>query len=230
MPRPHEDAVLAELHRLKFRSRLVHLALLAMAIGGWTRQNRWDSITVQQLIVEDSLGRPRIMIGAPLELPGRTPALSGIGVAVLSESGRVQTALGAPTPAPSVNGKLVERIGHSSGLMIADTNGDERGGMGAFPDGRANICLDYASGVKEAVCLAVFPNDEMAGLIVNGLPDERAFDRVTALVGTGGMALIKIATPSGRESAILRSVGMGAAELLVFDSTTSTWKNVMPKP
>ncbi len=227
---PALETLRREFTRYRRRSIAIQCLGAALLLGAWTAQQRQPQILrVRGIIVEDSLGRPRIMIGAPLTLPGRTAAQSGDGIAVLSPTGALQTALGAPTPAPMINGAVVNRVGGSAGFVIADPDGNERGGMGAFPDGRANVCLDYAKGVKEAACLVTFANDQMAGLVVNGLPGEKAFDRVTALVGKGGWAQMKISAPTGQESAILRSTGTDRAQLMVYDSATKTYKDVLPR-
>ncbi|HEY0930748.1 MAG TPA: hypothetical protein VGE27_12580 [Gemmatimonas sp.] len=237
---PQNESTALETLRLEFaryrrRSLVAQCLGAALLLGAWTAGQRGTApsqaqvLRVRGIIVEDSLGRPRIVIGAPLTLPGRTAAQSGDGIAVLSPTGALQTALGAPTPAPMINGTVVNRVGGSAGFVIADPDGNERGGMGAFPDGRANVCLDYAKGVKEAACLVTFANDQMAGLVVNGLPGEKAFDRVTALVGKGGWAQMKISAPTGQESAILRSTGTDRAQLMVYDSATKSYKDVLPR-
>ncbi len=220
----------SSLRRERALNRMALAALGVVALAGWTARRPPEVLHVRGLVVEDSLGRPRIVLGAPLTLPGRTAAQSGTGVAVLAESGALQAALGAPTPAPRIGGKVVDRVGGSAGLVVADRDGNERGGFGAFPDGRANACLDYAGGVKEAACLVVFPGDQMAGLVVNGTPDQKGFDRVTALVGKDGVAIMKLAAPSGRESVILRSQGDSPAELFVPNADGSDYVDVMPKP
>lgn len=228
----HEElaTLRARFDRHRRGSFALHLLAAVLLLAAWRGGASSEVLRVRGLIVEDSLGRARIVIGSPVMIPGRTAEQAGTGIAVLSPTGALQTALGAPTPAPMIDGKLVDRIGGSAGFVMADPAGNERGGMGAFADGRANVCIDYAKGVKEAACLVAFPNDQLAGLVVNGLPGEKAFDRVAALVAQGGTALVKIASPTGRESAILRSTGANPAQLMVYDSTAKTWKDVMPRP
>jgi hypothetical protein len=224
------ESLRLEFARYRTRARLIQLSLAVLILGAWTNgAGRGDVLRVRGLIVEDSLGRARVVIGAPMALPGRTAGTSGAGIAVLTTEGRLQVAMGAPTPAPQISGRVVTRVAANAGFVIADPNGDERGGMATFADGRSNVCLDYTAGVKEAACLSVAPSDQYAGLVVNGLPSERAFDRVTALVTSGGGAVMKIATPSGRESAILTSQGDGPAKLFVYDSLGDQFVDVMPR-
>ncbi|MDB4908903.1 MAG: hypothetical protein JWO05_3687 [Gemmatimonadetes bacterium] len=228
----HDVALLrTELRNARRWSRLSTAALLLLAAGAWTSGHRSDDVLhVRGLVVEDSLGHPRVVIGAPLTLEGRSAAQSGAGVAVLGPNGKLRAALGAPTPAPQMNDTSVaKRISGSAGLVIADEKGNERGGFGVLGDGRANACLDYSKGRKEATCIFVDGGDEYAGLMVNGTPSQPAYDRLTALVGNSGVAIIKIATTSGRESAMLKSVGMGPAQLLVYDSVTKKYRDVISK-
>lgn len=218
-----------EFRTYRRRTTFLQLALLAVAVMAFTRAPA-EVLRVRGLVVEDSLGRSRVVIGAPFGLAGYAAHQSGSGIAVLSPTGELQAAMGAPTPSPRINGKVVDRAGGDAGFAIADGAGNERGGMGTFADGRANVCLDYAKGVKEAACLVVYPNDQMAGLVVNGTPSQKGFDRLTALVTDNGSTLVKVSAPGRQERAILLAKGDAPAQLIVHDSATKTFKNVMPKP
>lgn len=231
MPASQHDLARLEREFRTYRRRtgLIHLALLALAVTAFTTGPA-DVLRVRGLIVEDSTGAPRVVIGAPLELAGYNSAQAGAGIAVLTKDGHLQAAMGAPTPAPRINGKVVQRIGDGAGFVIADATGNERGGMAVFPDGRANVCLDYAKGVKEAACLVVNGGDAYSGLVVNGTPSQKAYDRLTALVNNDGTALVKIAAPDGEERAILYAKGTERAQLFVLDSAKKGFKDVMPKP
>jgi hypothetical protein len=150
-PVSNHEARIAVLERSLRRQSRFSIALLIAALvfagGAWTT-GRGKTLRVRELVVEDSLGRPRIVLGAPLTLAGRRGDEGGVGVAVLSPEGKLRAVLGAPAPAPQVDGKVVARDGGNAGggaagLTIFDTSGNERGGMGAYPDGRAN-----ASGLR----------------------------------------------------------------------------------
>jgi hypothetical protein len=231
MTAPQHDLTRLEREFRTYRRRtgVIHLTLLALAVTAFARTPA-DVLRVRGLIVEDSTGAPRVVIGAPLTLAGYKSAQAGAGVAVLSSTGALQAAMGAPTPAPRIDGKVVKRIGDGAGFVIADGAGNERGGMAVFPDGRANVCLDYAKGVKEAACLVVNGGDAYSGLVVNGTPSQKAYDRLTALVNNDGTALVKIAAPDGQERAILYAKGTERAQLFVLDSARTGFKDVMPKP
>jgi len=238
--KPHvsdHEARIAYLERSLRRHR--HFAMggllvgLVLSAGAWAA-GRGEVMRVRGLVVEDSLGRARILLGAPLTLLGRRGAEAGVGVAVLSPEGKLRAVLGAPTPSPQIDGKVMARAGGDAGggaggLTIYDTAGNERGGMSAFPDGRANSCLDYARGVKEAACLVVYPNDEYGGLLVNGTPGQ-SYERASLIIGRSGLAQLKVSAIDGEERAILRTIGSGQAQLLVYDSATKKLVDVMPAP
>lgn len=98
-------------------------------------------------------------------------------------------------------------------------NGKERGGMGAFADGRATVCLDYSAGAKEAACMSVAPGDEYAAVILNGLPGEPQFDRVTMFVGRNGAGSIKAFGGGANNGGVMIRSGSGQPQLLAIDST-----------
>jgi len=101
MPASQHDLARLEREFRTYRRRtgLIHLALLALALTAFTTGSA-DVLRVRGLIVEDSTGAPRVVIGAPLELAGYTAAQAGAGIAVLTKDGHLQAAMGAPTPAP----------------------------------------------------------------------------------------------------------------------------------
>lgn len=197
----------------------------ACTVAAWTGRaadSAQPILHARGLIIEDSLGHARVLIGAPIPLPGRAGKDAGAGVAVLAPSGKLRVAVGAPSPSPQVNGKVLERAGGDAGggaggIIVFDTSGDERGGMGVLPNGAANVCLDYAKAPKEAVCLVVAPENAYAGLAVNGTPGQ-GYERASMVVSAHGEAQVKVAAVNGDERAILRAAGTGPAALLVSDS------------
>ena len=209
------------------------IGLTALLLGAWIGNQGTappDVLRVKGLIVEDSLDRARIVIGAPMPLDDTEANAGGEGIAILSPEGRFRVAIGAPTPSPVIAGEVAERgPGDSAGMIIYDGDGDERGGMGTFADGRANVCLDYADGRREAVCMFVYPNDQFAGVVVNGPPDH-GYERANLIVGADGLAQVKISSVSGHERAILRTQGSAPAQLLVYDSIADDFVDVMPRP
>jgi hypothetical protein len=123
-------------------------ALLVVTAGSFgTRVNASEDAKVLRLkglIIEDSEGRARILLGAPLpEVPERLRKDAvGTDLVFLDEQGYDRFRVGEHLPA--VPG--FHRVGSSYGVTILDTKGGERGGMGFLSNGknvnRAVIALD----------------------------------------------------------------------------------------
>ena len=133
-----------------------------------------DVLRVKGLIVEDSLDRARIVIGAPMPLDGTEANAGGEGIAILSPEGRFRVAIGAPTPAPVIAGEVAERgPGDSAGLIIYDGDGDERGGMGTFADGP----VELEEGARFTITTRdVAGTAEICGTTYDGLPGDVGAD------------------------------------------------------
>jgi hypothetical protein len=164
-------ALEVRLQHLERRLRLFQIvsvvALVALAIGMYVAlQGRFavgrsaGVLRARGLVIEDREGRQRILLGAPVpKRSGRLRQDETVGLLVLGENGTDRVALGAPTPDPQSGGTVSRRIGAAAGLMVADKNGNERGGFAVLDnDGRAVLGLDYQSG-GEAITLAVLPEE-----------------------------------------------------------------------
>lgn len=118
-------------------------------------------LRVRGLIVEDAMGRERILIGAPVPaVSGRKRRDDTVGFIVVGENGADRVALAAPVPEPQTQGVVAKRIGNAAGLVLDDENGNERGGMGVLDnDGRVTLGLDYPNGTGEAITMAVLPGE-----------------------------------------------------------------------
>ena len=149
---------------------------------------------------------------------------------MLDSAGRLHVALGADNPLVLASGQTGTRIASSAGLTIYDPrNGQERGGMGAFVDGRANVCLDYATKSKEAACLAVAPNDQYAAVILNGTPSEPQFDRVTMYVGADGAGSIKAFGGGANNGGVMIRAGKGPPSVTMYDTTGKALGTLTPR-
>ena len=136
-----------------------------------------EIIRTKGIIIEDSAGRDRILIGSPIPVsPTRVrddtakvrkawAALMGgdrymgwyksysneaNGIVFLNENGFDKVIIGEKTPDPNIG----TRIAKSSGIVINDDQGFERSGYGILKmeDGRyrVNIGMDDASGIEAA--------------------------------------------------------------------------------
>ena len=146
--------------------------------------------------------------------------VESVGLAVLDSAGRMNVAVGAGNPLVRADGSTGSRIAHGAGLTIYDPrDGKERGGMSAFDNGRANLCLDYDGGQKEAVCLTVAPGDQHAAVLLNGVPGEPQYDRVAMFVGADGRGSIKAFAGGNDNSGVMIRAGGGPPRITVHDST-----------
>src|SRR5512143_2851335 len=168
-------------------STLAAVALIAAAAP------RSDVLRARGLVITDAFGRDRLILAAPMREASNDPKLAeAVGRAVLDSLGRMLVAVGSNNPLVFANGQTGRRIATSAGLTIYDPrNGGERGGLGAFLDGRANMCLDWGAKPKEAACVSVAPGDQYAAMLLNGTPDQPQFDRVGLFAGADGIGVVK---------------------------------------
>lgn len=215
------------LERAERRVRLLSgtvLLLVAVAVLGSVGAQEGDPvdvITARGLVVVDDAGRARVVIGAPGTSAAADPRLAETtGLVVLDTTSRPAVAVGIDPPLILDDGTIGKRIGSSSGLTFYDPrDGKERGGIGAFEDGRANVCLDYGTASKEAVCMTVAPEDRYAAVLLNGTPREEAFDRVGMFVGADGVGVLKAFAGVDSHDGVLIKAGDGLPQITVYDST-----------
>lgn len=180
-----------------------------------------DVLRARGLVITDAAGHDRIVLGAPMREASADPKLAAAeGIAVLDSAGRLETALGAGNPLVLRGGRLGARIAGNTGLTIYDPrDGSERGGVAAFADGRANVCLDYGTKDKEAACLSVAPADRYAAVILNATPNEPQYDVATMFVGADGQSSIKAFGGAASGTGVVIRGGSGPASVAVYDST-----------
>ncbi len=197
------------------------VVVLAAAVTIAATQAGQEVLTARGLVITDSDGRERIVIGAPMDEASPDPKLAGtVGLAVLDGEGQLQVAVGTNKPLIMADGRRGPRVGVDAGLTIYDPrDGRERGGMGVFDDGRANVCLDYGTAPKEAACMAVAAGDQYAAVILNGTPGEDVFDRVVMYAGADGTGSIKAFGGKANQGGLLVRAGSGPTSVAVYDST-----------
>jgi hypothetical protein len=120
-------------------------ARLSRLERGWARQR---AALVLTLLLGALIGM--VLSWAMPEAFAQTQKTDGIltvrGLIVVDERGVERVRLGAPLPDPMVRGKRVPRQGVVSGLLIADADGDERGGYVTEAHGDAFLTLDAKQG------------------------------------------------------------------------------------
>jgi len=187
-------------------------------------------LRVRGLIIEDVQGRPRILLGAPVpKVPGRKRQDDAVGLVIVAENGADRVAIGAPTPSPQIKGQVAQRIAPGAGLVVDDTEGNERGGMAVLDNGRGVLCLDYPSSVsREAICMAVLPEQGFAGLAINAESGSES-ERAEMAVLKNGTSLVKLADTSGNERTMLVVEGESPAQFLVLDPKTKSKLDMLSK-
>ena len=154
---------------------------LLVLSGFQPREQKADVLRARGLIIEDSLGRERILIGAPIPAarnrvrtdtarvlqvwgPRFPKSYMGYyksyrhevdGMLVLDTSGFDRLAIGQNVPDPNIG----KRIGSSTGLVINDSLGFERSGYSVLTvGGKDRVSLGLDIGGREAVMLAADEN------------------------------------------------------------------------
>lgn len=186
-------------------------------------------LKLRGLIIEDSQGRPRILIGAPdPRVAGRTRQTNDNGIILVGENGADRVAIGVPTPAPQQQGKIEERISPGAGVVVDDLNGNERAGIGVLDNGRAATCIDYPNPIdREAICLGVLPSS-LAGLFINA-PNGDTGERAMMAVLNDGTSLMKLADTTGSERVMLLVQGDSPAKFLLLDPKAKTKVDLVEK-
>ncbi len=206
--------------------------VLAAVVAIAATQARPEVLRGQGLVITDAAGNERIVLGAPMGHATSDPKLAeAVGLAVLDSLGRLHVAVGANKPLILAEGQTGSRIGLEAGMTIYDPrDGRERGGMGAFSDGRANVCLDYGTAPKEAACMAVAPGDQYAAMILNGTPGEDVFDRVVMFAGADGSGSIKAFGGRANRGGVMIRAGTGPASVTVYDSAGAVVDDIARRP
>lgn len=143
------------------------LVYLFLGHGAVQAKGANEILRAQGLIIEDTAGRARVILGAPF--PGvkdrmrqdvRTEA-----IVFLDEQGHDRLTLGEQTPVQQ-NGKVdarTSRISPGFGVTIHDDKGNERGGLGWLSVGRATMTLDRPDG--DALSAIVDDTNNFAGML-----------------------------------------------------------------
>ena len=139
-----------------------------------------------------------LAVAAPFVAWKTTPpeVLRVRGIVVLDEQGRERIHIGSPVPDPAEG----RRIAPSTGLVINDSAGAERFGLGLFPNGRVVMGFDAPPGTG----------------------DERNRERITLVADERGGAHIRFLDRTTRAKAFLRLNADNEAYLDLLDWHSDT--------
>ena len=169
-----QDHVSRIQRRLRITEVLSLICLFGLMFQTWalTRprvaaaQERDKVLRVRGIIVEDTKGRPRIMLGAPVaKVAGRKDQEDIYGLIVVGENGTDRVIVSYPLPGPQREGEA------AGGVLLNDARGGERGGYVAADNGEVVLTLD---GTKdEAIKLGVDPTKPVSWIAMNDFEDVR---------------------------------------------------------
>jgi hypothetical protein len=144
---------------------LVALASLLVVEKYVLASNPDDKILrVRGIVIEDTNGVPRLLLGAPASNQGRKRHDAVTGIVMLDEHGADRLTIGS-ADYDQVNGKLQHRLARGIGVLLNDSDGNERGGFGFLDNGRVTLGLDRANG-EEGAFLTVRDEDGFAGVVI----------------------------------------------------------------
>ncbi len=206
--------------RLEARLRRVHLAwgvtTLAACVpwlASFVSPAQPDVLRVRGIVVEDSEGKPRILIGAPIpDVSERSREDAATGLVLLDASGADRLQIGE-VGGPMLGGRVQPRIADALGLMVCDPAGNERAGFGYLANGQVGWGLDYPTG--EAIVAAVLPDRGVAGIFLNAPVTEGNPTRAM-LMTSAEVSGLRLSDGNGRERAVFEVGGLGSPALRVL--------------
>jgi hypothetical protein len=222
--RNHAD-LLERVRLLETRLRITHgLGLAALVVlgtiaaarpaemRGGPAPVRYGVLHVRGLVVEDSAGHARLLLGTPIpRVPGRHRPDAASGLVLLGADGADRLQLGEVGD-PQMGGQVQRRMSPGTGLVVNDAAGDERAGFGVFENGQAGWGLDYPG--REGIVAAVLPASRMAGIILSTDRDDG--QRVSVFAQPGGSS-IQVCDSTGTPRATLEIHGGEPPVLRVLD-------------
>lgn len=218
-------SITTRLDRIERRLRFYRLAfffslvVLALALSGRVigSPDAGDILRVKGLIVEDSQGRPRIVLGAPIPITSgrkRTDALTGI--VYLDSSGIDRLTIGQEPDPMTAEGIKPRRVG-GVGILIHDKEGVERGGYGVLDDQTAILTLDWP---KSGEAVAISSNEQFSavGLFHRSEPGSYREALTLGVMRKGEQSFVKVTDAKDVQRLRLQTVGSEAPILQRFDA------------
>jgi hypothetical protein len=178
------------------------VAAAVLVLASWASprvQNQEEILRARALILLDSEGKERVVLGAPIpDLEAGLRESPAVGMAILAENGADRVVVGAPVPDPRIKGQLAKRIAPANGIQVNDENGNERGGFGYLDNDRVVLGLDHERG--EGAVLFVLPEGR-AGLMIS--PQGGRAGIFLGIDSTSGSSLLVMRDSTGTKRARL---------------------------
>jgi hypothetical protein len=231
------DQRLTKLEKKTFRLRWLCGLQAALLVAFWLStllvprveaQGSAPVLRVRGLVIEDSRGRPRVLLGAPFPQVRERHRQDSTTTALvfLDENGHDRLTLGEE-PEPQIGGKVVttvHRIAPGFGVVIHDGEGNERGAYGWLANGRALITLDRPG--LDAWAAIVDDKTGFAGMRVEYAPNV-ARDSNGIEIGTKGSdAFFRLQDTNEKDRAVLQFGGNGTTTFKTLDGSGKVIRNI----
>ncbi|RZK48219.1 MAG: hypothetical protein EOO99_10945 [Pedobacter sp.] len=204
----------AEFNSMRKQIKDLKIALMGVAftclgfyLVGFTSTQK-KSIRLQEMIIEDSNGKPVMIMGAGVgsgKVKGRIRKDDLHGLVFIDSNGRDRLYLGKEGSL-MMGGELVERDSEGWSLLINEPSGDERAGFGFQDENNAvGLGLDYGGkNGLEAIYLSA--SDSLAYITINGDVNKGHRDRIVLWSDTRkDVSMLKIGDSSKDDKIVLRS-------------------------
>ena len=216
------EALEKRARRYRFGLLATTLALVltggaALGESAGAQQAGGEVLRLKGLIIEDSAGRPRLLMGAPAPaVAGRDRQDALTGLVYLDENGADRITLGV-YPDPMLEGRIERRRVPGAGILVHDKEGVERGGYGVLDDGMAALTVDWPKTGEGAVVSA---NERFAGVGVFHRSEPGVYREAVTMgaVRDGEEAFVKLTDAGGNQRLRVQMRGRGAPELLSYDA------------
>lgn len=194
------------------------LAYWSFAAVGVSAQNSPEVLRTRGLVIEDSHGHARIVLGAPFPRVQERKRQDAPTEAIvfLDQNGNDRLILGEG-PDPNVNGKISPRVAQSFGMFIHDTKGNERGGFSWLDNGRASISLDRPN--QDAWAAIVDDKTGLAYMVTYYAPEIAGRNTTGIVTGTqGSTAFFHLKDTKDADRAVLQVAGDDKPSFQIFDN------------
>jgi hypothetical protein len=189
-------------------------------------QSSPEVLHARGLILEDSAGRPRILIGSPfphVKQRLRQDATTSAMV-FLDEQGHDRLTVGEETQ-PQIGGKIgFHRIASGYGVIIHDNRGDERGAYSWLSNGRALITLDRPG--AEAWVAVVNDRTGEAGMALSFPPDVAKETSAIRMFTRGQQASLVFSDKEGTDRARFESAADGDLTFKIFNQAGQSIRTI----
>lgn len=227
------NRLLHEVARLRILVIIALIAVIALAVMSFMRKPDATSkpdpiLRAQGLVITDSQGHDRILIGAPVPASKDRMRKDDVSDSIifLGNTGADRLALGQ-LPTLHINGKTQKRMGSDDnyGITLYDLKGNERGGMAfIMGTGRVGLALDRAEPPYDAIGMMVDDKSDFAGMYIN-YSDPKARDSAIELGSDASDAYIKLNGKDGLSRAKLEVDGTSKLKpMWQFDDAESATK------